>query len=493
MAKAVPVILFANTDHEITMAVDMYVMPSTTQYKYLLGQPWLGAHEVHAWACTYYGELRVRPDIGYQEKSFTDKYGEGRELRLPLDMHGQKPCGQARRSESTEERGVYTLYPGGSEATTSPPPPTASSCQATAGGEGDGAEHPHMQQSPDAAGSSKGAGSTIAPSYPALQAAASPLEMEPVMQLGLLNHEKGPMTLPPLGEQQLKSDTEPHEQLAATAAAMPVSASEESKGSREVLAAPHIVSEHATTEKGQPAPASAPPSSAAPTSAAAPSGAPVHGMPSVPPIMSPTTCSKQLLMGSITAVPRPMQGGGTNDKRRSSDDDDDDDDDNMRVSWTPAQSARYGSNSHMATAVRGLHQPASRDGYVASNMGATPRSAPPSDSNYVTKEKNSSTYHYMRDPGAALNMPLVQERYINRPMQGDVSANTKEKSTAASYVPPHIRLRLGQEKAAATTSMSLPEGMAAKPRAARLHEDSKHKDYGDQDSRSQRVMTMAPY
>ncbi len=66
---------------------------------------------MHAWACTYYGELRVCPDIGYQEKSFTDKYGEGRELRLPLNMHGQKPCVQARRSESTEERGVYTLYP----------------------------------------------------------------------------------------------------------------------------------------------------------------------------------------------------------------------------------------------------------------------------------------------------------------------------------------------------------------------------------------------
>ncbi len=79
------------------MAVDMYVMPSTTQYKYLLVQPWLGEFEVHAWACTYYCELHVRLDFGYQEKSFTNKYGEGCELRLSLDMHGQKPCGQVRR------------------------------------------------------------------------------------------------------------------------------------------------------------------------------------------------------------------------------------------------------------------------------------------------------------------------------------------------------------------------------------------------------------
>jgi hypothetical protein len=67
------------------------------------------------------------------------------------------------------------------------------------------------------------------------------------------------------------------------------------------------------------------------------------------------------------------------------------------------------------------------------SMGVTPRSVPPSDSNYVTKEMNNSTYHYM---------PLVQERHINRPMRGYVGADTREKSTMASYMPPHIRLRL---------------------------------------------------
>jgi hypothetical protein len=133
MAKAVPVMLLGNTNNVIAMVVDMSAMPNTAEYKYLLGQPWLGAHELHAWAYTYYGELCACPDIGYQEKSFTDQYGEGRELPLPLDMHGQKPYGQARCMVSQKKHGVYALCPGSSEATTSPSPPNASSRQATAG------------------------------------------------------------------------------------------------------------------------------------------------------------------------------------------------------------------------------------------------------------------------------------------------------------------------------------------------------------------------
>ena len=197
--------------------------------------------------------------------------------------------------------------------------------------------------------------------------------------------------------------------------------------------------------------------------------------------MSPTTCSKQLLPGSIAIVHRSTHEGSTDDKWRSSDDND-----SMRVSCTPAQPARYGSGNHMAAAVKGLLQPTSRDGYVAPSMGVAPRSI---HGTYVTKKMSSSTYHRMRDPGAAVNTAPVQERNTRRPMQGGTGAYTKEKPTTASYMPPHVRLRLGPETAASTTSMSLLEGMAAKPRATHLHEGSKHKDYGDHDSRSHSVMT----
>ena len=89
MAWAVPLVLFAGTQHELRMLVDMYVMPDDQQYKYLLGQPFLAAHGVCAMVDTYWGALLVRPDVGYQEKGYTRQHGEGRRLQLPVNLYGQ--------------------------------------------------------------------------------------------------------------------------------------------------------------------------------------------------------------------------------------------------------------------------------------------------------------------------------------------------------------------------------------------------------------------
>jgi hypothetical protein len=119
--------------------------------------------------------------------------------------------------------------------------------------------------------------------------------------------------------------------------------------------------------------------------------------------------------------------------------------------------------SSAAATARGLHQPISDDDGAAPNMSGTPRSVPPSSDNYDPKEMSSNTHYRMRDTGAAMNTASAQGRHTNYSMQGDIgyiSANTKEKPAMASYVketpivasylPPHVRLRLHQERAATT-------------------------------------------
>jgi hypothetical protein len=131
--------------------------------------------------------------------------------------------------------------------------------------------------------------------------------------------------------------------------------------------------------------------------------------------------------------------------------------------------------SSVAATARGLHQPISYDDGAAPNMNGTPRSVPPNSNVYDPKEMSSDTHYRMRDMGAAMNTASAQGRYTNYPMQGDIGfigANTKEEPIMASYaketpivanyLPPHVRLRLHQRKAAASANLCQPDGVAAK-------------------------------
>jgi hypothetical protein len=200
--------------------------------------------------------------------------------------------------------------------------------------------------------------------------------------------------------------------------------------------------------------------------------------------MSPTTCSKQLLSGSVAAVRRSAHGGSTDDKWRSSDDND-----SMRVSWTPTQPASYGSGNHMAAAVKELHQPTNHDGCVAPSMGVARPEEHPRHLCYQEDEQQHRPPH-------------ARSRSCNEHGTGARAQHRPIAPCKAAPAPIPMRSQLRQatcrhtsgygwakRRRATTTSLSLLEGMAAKPCAAHLHEGSKHEDYGDRDSRSRSVMT----
>ena len=63
-----------------------------------------------------------------------------------------------------------------------------------------------------------------------------------------------------------------------------------------------------------------------------------------------------------------------------------------------------------------------------------------------------------------------------------MASYVKETPIVASYLPPHVRLRLHQEGAATTIYPCQPVRLATKQRYVSLQESSKHKDYGGQHS-----------
>ena len=83
--------LFAGTDHEINLVVDMFVMPDSSQYRILLGQPFMGHPALSAMASTYLSALCIFPELAYQELEYTNKHGFGIMHKLPFTMQTGAP------------------------------------------------------------------------------------------------------------------------------------------------------------------------------------------------------------------------------------------------------------------------------------------------------------------------------------------------------------------------------------------------------------------